>query len=191
MFLDEEAKVVNVQLNQSSGHPELDEAAIRSASLFQWTPALNRDKKMPVWVSLPIAFVAAEGDEAESEQPKAVVRSASLPGLEEAEEPEQWIGLPRGVVSGTVRDSQSGQPLRWVQVWIPATSQGTLTNEEGRFLIPDVPIGSRGVMFQLIGYVPAGDGVDVRAGEEAVLDLGLQATALGYSPLVVHGGSGM
>ncbi|MGI9625912.1 MAG: TonB family protein [Longimicrobiales bacterium] len=44
------------QVNTSSGHSALDEAAIRVANVFRFTPALNRDKKVPVWVALDITF---------------------------------------------------------------------------------------------------------------------------------------
>ena len=32
------------------------DAAIKVAGIMKFTPALNRDKKVPVWVSLPITF---------------------------------------------------------------------------------------------------------------------------------------
>lgn len=55
-FIDEDGKVLNTQVNQSSGYPALDEAATKVAVLMQFTPAYNRDKKVQVWVSIPIVF---------------------------------------------------------------------------------------------------------------------------------------
>jgi TonB family protein len=43
-------------VNVSSGHQALDEAALRVVSIIQFTPALNRDVPVPVWISLPVAF---------------------------------------------------------------------------------------------------------------------------------------
>ena len=57
-FIDENGKVVKTQLNASSGYTALDEAAVAVANLMQFTPALNRDKKVQVWVSIPIAFTS-------------------------------------------------------------------------------------------------------------------------------------
>ncbi len=57
-FIDENGKVVKTQLNESSGYTALDEAALSVANLMQFTPALNRDKKVQVWVSIPIAFTS-------------------------------------------------------------------------------------------------------------------------------------
>ena len=55
-FITEEGMVQDTRIDQSSGHSALDEAALRVADVFEFTPALNRDKKVPVWISLPITF---------------------------------------------------------------------------------------------------------------------------------------
>lgn len=55
-FIDEEGQVVRTQVHQSSGHEALDQAALKVADIIQFTPALNRDKRVPVWISLPIVF---------------------------------------------------------------------------------------------------------------------------------------
>jgi periplasmic protein TonB len=55
-FIDEEGRVQRTEVNQSSGHKALDDAAITVANIIEFTPALNRDKRVPVWISLPITF---------------------------------------------------------------------------------------------------------------------------------------
>jgi protein TonB len=55
-FIDESGRVQRTQVNQSSGHKALDDAAIKVAEIIEFTPALNRDKRVPVWISLPITF---------------------------------------------------------------------------------------------------------------------------------------
>jgi protein TonB len=55
-FIDEEGRVQRTQVNESSGHKALDDAAIAVAEIIEFTPALNRDKRVPVWISLPITF---------------------------------------------------------------------------------------------------------------------------------------
>lgn len=55
-FITEEGIVKDTRIDVSSGHSALDEAALRVADVFRFTPALNRDKKVPVWISLPITF---------------------------------------------------------------------------------------------------------------------------------------
>jgi protein TonB len=55
-FIDEQGTVQDFRVDQSSGHAALDEAALAVASVYRFSPALNRDKKVPVWVSFPITF---------------------------------------------------------------------------------------------------------------------------------------
>lgn len=55
-FIDEGGSVRDYRIDQSSGHQALDEAALNVAEVYRFSPALNRDKKVPVWVSFPITF---------------------------------------------------------------------------------------------------------------------------------------
>lgn len=57
-FIDEQGSVEKVLLNESSGHAALDEAALRVAAMMEFTPAENRGRLVPVWVSIPIAFMS-------------------------------------------------------------------------------------------------------------------------------------
>ncbi len=55
-FIDEDGIVQNTLVAETSGHSSLDDAALRVANVFRFTPALNLDKVVPVWISLPITF---------------------------------------------------------------------------------------------------------------------------------------
>lgn len=55
-FIDENGQVQDHRIDQSSGHQALDDAALKVAAIYRFSPALNRDKKVPVWVSFPITF---------------------------------------------------------------------------------------------------------------------------------------
>ena len=55
-YIDETGKVIETRVNQSSGHAQLDEAALAVAEIMQFTPAQNRDTNVAVWVSFPILF---------------------------------------------------------------------------------------------------------------------------------------
>ncbi len=59
-FIDEYGRVQSTQVNESSGHDALDLAALRAAGEISFTPALNRDQAVPVWISLPITFAARD-----------------------------------------------------------------------------------------------------------------------------------
>ena len=56
VFLNEEGVVTKTQIKQSSGVPQLDEAALAVAAQMRFSPALNRDVRVKVWVSVPIRF---------------------------------------------------------------------------------------------------------------------------------------
>jgi len=55
-FIDEEGRVLNTDLRESSGYQAMDAAALKIAPMMRFTPAMNRDRKVKVWVSLPITF---------------------------------------------------------------------------------------------------------------------------------------
>ena len=56
-FIDEKGVVRNCQVHTSCGIVALDEAAVGAVMEFRFHPALNYDKHVPVWVSIPITFV--------------------------------------------------------------------------------------------------------------------------------------
>ena len=72
-FIDEQGVVRNQLVETSSGHAALDEAALRVASVARFTPGMNRDRAVPVWVQLPITFTTAGTPEAETENAEADV----------------------------------------------------------------------------------------------------------------------
>jgi protein TonB len=55
-LIDESGNVQKSQVKEGSGHNALDEAAIKVADIMAFTPALNRDQKVKVWIQLPIVF---------------------------------------------------------------------------------------------------------------------------------------
>jgi protein TonB len=55
-YIDEDGTVRDTRIDQSSGHQALDDAALSVASVYRFSPALNRDRRLPVWVVFPITF---------------------------------------------------------------------------------------------------------------------------------------
>jgi protein TonB len=56
LFIDTNGVVENSKVQTPSGYPMLDAAALNVANTMKFTPAFNRDQKVPVWVSIPITF---------------------------------------------------------------------------------------------------------------------------------------
>jgi TonB family protein len=55
-FISEEGRVLDRRVSESSGRTQLDEAALQVADVFRFTPALNREQIVQVWIQLPITF---------------------------------------------------------------------------------------------------------------------------------------
>ncbi|HEX6640456.1 MAG TPA: energy transducer TonB, partial [Thermoanaerobaculia bacterium] len=56
ILIDEEGNVVRTQVHQSSGHEGLDDAAMRVGEIIDFSPAMNRDRRVRVWLQWPITF---------------------------------------------------------------------------------------------------------------------------------------
>jgi TonB family protein len=78
-FIDETGTVVRTQLNQSGGHPALDEAALKAAEFMRFEPALNREERVAVWVTIPVIFRAQPAAPARPPPPSAAEPPAIPP----------------------------------------------------------------------------------------------------------------
>jgi TonB-dependent SusC/RagA subfamily outer membrane receptor len=92
-----------------------------------------------------------------------------------------------GTIRGRVIDANSGRPTATVQVYVPGTGRGALSNATGEFLIQGVPPGERIVRAELIGYSSQQQTVMVTAGGTAVVEFRLAVSAIGLDELVVTG----
>ncbi|MHB1168348.1 MAG: SusC/RagA family TonB-linked outer membrane protein [Longimicrobiales bacterium] len=116
---------------------------------------------------------------------KAGWLAAALLGL--ALLPMQVTGQERGTVAGTVVDESTNEPLAGVQISITGTQLGTITNNDGRFLLVNVPAGMREVRATSIGYSAGLQTVQVNAGETATVDFRLATSAVALEEIIVTG----
>lgn len=56
LYIDEQGHVQNTRVHTSSGYPQMDQAAENVLRNATFTPALNRDQRVAVWVSFPVTF---------------------------------------------------------------------------------------------------------------------------------------
>ncbi|MDT8342042.1 MAG: SusC/RagA family TonB-linked outer membrane protein [Longimicrobiales bacterium] len=95
-----------------------------------------------------------------------------------------------GTITGQVTDAANGRPLAGVQMVVQGTNIGSLTNENGRYVITRVPLGAQTVRAVIIGYSQTTVDVTVTAGQPAVADFQLAASAVNLEALVVSAATG-
>lgn len=54
--IDEDGRVLETVIMEPSGYPALDDAALKVAGIMEFSPAYNRDRKVQVWVEIPVRF---------------------------------------------------------------------------------------------------------------------------------------
>jgi TonB-dependent starch-binding outer membrane protein SusC len=99
--------------------------------------------------------------------------------------PPTLVAQERGTITGQVVDQATRQPLVGAQITIAGTQLGTLSNQQGRFLLPNVPAGTRDVRVTLIGYTQRTQTATVAAGETVTLSFELAQTAVAIEGVVV------
>jgi TonB-linked SusC/RagA family outer membrane protein len=95
-----------------------------------------------------------------------------------------------GAIEGTVIDGDTDDSLPGVQVFIPDLNQGTVTDIEGSYTIPDVPVGTYEVQARFVGFRTATREVTVNSGETATLDFTLTPSSIDLDEVVVTGTGG-
>jgi TonB-linked SusC/RagA family outer membrane protein len=86
------------------------------------------------------------------------------------------IFAQQGIINGTVTDA-NGDPIIGANVYIEGTTQGTVSDIDGNFSLPDITAGSVQLSVSFIGYltetqtVTVGDGVSVEANFILIEDL--------------------
>ena len=56
VFIDESGTVKSTRVVEGSGYEQLDAVAREVMTEARFTPALNRDQKVPVWIRIPVTF---------------------------------------------------------------------------------------------------------------------------------------
>jgi TonB-linked SusC/RagA family outer membrane protein len=97
-------------------------------------------------------------------------------------------GQATGSIRGTVTAADSREPLSGVWVSAEGTRLGGTTQQDGAFLIVNVPVGTYSVVAQFIGYADARrENVRVVADGTAQVDLQMRTQALSLEEIVVTG----
>ncbi len=95
-----------------------------------------------------------------------------------------------GRLTGLVTSARSSAPLSEVQVFLADSNQGTLTGQNGRYLILNLEPGTYTVTAQRIGFATQTQEVTLAAGGEGVVNFIMSEEALGLDEIVVTGTAG-
>ncbi|MQA91332.1 MAG: SusC/RagA family TonB-linked outer membrane protein [Gemmatimonas sp.] len=95
-----------------------------------------------------------------------------------------------GTVTGRVTDATTAQPLASAQVSIAELGVGALTQQNGRFILVNVPAGTHTVTVQRIGYRNGTSAVTVTVGEATNVDFAIEEEALALDEIIVTGTPG-
>ena len=96
---------------------------------------------------------------------------------------------PRGTVRGRILDSQSAEPVGQAEVNLGPTGPRTHTDDEGRFVLMNVPAKLCTLRVLRVGYAPLRHELNVAEGAETAVELRLIRTAVPLEAITVTPGA--
>ena len=92
----------------------------------------------------------------------------------------QQPSVPQGraVLTGTVVDAETGDPLANANVFIAVSMRGTATDAQGRFRLDNVPLGAQRLYVSVIGYEPQARNLNLREARVYSFEFELEPTVL-------------
>ena len=88
-------------------------------------------------------------------------------------------------LSGSISDSESGEPLGYANVFFEGVDVGTITNEYGYFSFSELPFDEGILKVSMMGYEPVSR--SIRFPTKMSLDLRLEKTLIEMSSIVITG----
>src|SRR5712664_3557046 len=95
-----------------------------------------------------------------------------------------------GTVRGIVRHAAGGTPLGNVQIIVAGTRIGTMTKDDGSYVILNAPAGAQRLQARVIGFAPTERAVTVLAGGSETADFALTPAAAALEEVVITGTAG-
>jgi TonB-dependent starch-binding outer membrane protein SusC len=95
-----------------------------------------------------------------------------------------------GTITGRVSTEETLRPISAAQVFLVGSQIGSLTNNDGRFQLLNVPAGEYQLRVERIGMRPAVQPVTVQAGATVTVDVSMREQALVLDQVIVTGTAG-
>src|SRR5688572_33269158 len=96
-----------------------------------------------------------------------------------------WAQATTGSIAGRVTEEATGAPVAGAQVFLSGTTRGIVTNQQGQFLLTNIPAGPHEVAVSLIGFAQAAQRVTVTPGQTANANFTLKQSAVELGAVVV------
>lgn len=146
-IVNEKGKAEDAEIIRGIGNG-CDEEALRVIKNAAFKPGMQRGKPVRVQMSLPIIFQLPNSESAA----RLNVDPASI---EESDlELRNLTLMPDGTLSGEVYSKTDNKPLAGANVQLAASNRGTATNQNGVFIIKNVPEQSSSIKISFVGYRP-------------------------------------
>ena len=104
--------------------------------------------------------------------------------------PASAVAAQTGTVTGRITAQAGGAPLDGVVVLVQGTTTSTLSNQQGRYLLTNAPVGTITLELTRLGYSQVTQVVTVTAGETVVANIQMADLAISLDELVVTGTAG-
>jgi TonB-linked SusC/RagA family outer membrane protein len=104
--------------------------------------------------------------------------------------PGPTLAQATGTITGQVVDDSDLSGLAGVQVYLVGTGLGTLTNQAGRYMLINVPVGSYTIRSEIIGYSTQDQAIEVQGGQTLELNFSMTLEPLGLDEIIVTGTAG-
>ena len=93
----------------------------------------------------------------------------------------------RSIISGKVIDIETQQPLPFVNIWIEGTTTGTISDDDGNYIIEDIAVGRYTLLAKMVGYEQASfNDVTIVPKRTTIVDISLQPDILQIKEVVVR-----
>jgi TonB-dependent SusC/RagA subfamily outer membrane receptor len=100
------------------------------------------------------------------------------------------VAAQSGAITGRVTEGRFGAPVQGASVEVEGTTLATMTDAQGRFVLPAVPAGSHFVVARHIGFARGRQAVTVPAGGQVAVDFALESAPIALDEVVVTGTPG-
>lgn len=89
----------------------------------------------------------------------------------------------QNTLKGQLTDSQTSEPIGYVNVYLPQLEKGTYTDENGFFELKNMPSGNYKIVYSIIGYETQSQTVSIPV--ETVLSIKLMPTAIEMEAVII------